>query len=90
MIAGAEHMEDELTDALEDGFPMVAVAINSWEDVDALADCQYMISKPLCLVCDQADLLEAALRIYQGRALYEGGLSEEELKPLVGKYGVIY
>ena len=41
---------------------MVAVAINSWEDVDALADCQYMISKPLCLVCDQADLLEAALR----------------------------
>lgn len=54
VIAGAEHMEDGLTDALEDGFPMVAVAINSWEDVDALADCQYMISKPLCLVCDQA------------------------------------
>ena len=90
VVSGAEHMEDGLTDALEDGFPMVAVAINSWEDVDALADCQYMISKPLCLVCDQADLLEAALRIYQGRTLYEGGLSEEELKPLVGKYGVIY
>ena len=90
VVSGAEHMEDGLTDALEDGFPMVAVAINSWEDVDALADCQYMISKPLCLVCDQADLLEAALRIYQGRALYEGGLTEEELKPLVGKYGVIY
>lgn len=89
VVSGAEHMEDGLTDALEDGFPMVAVAINSWEDVDALADCQYMISKPLCLVCDQADLLEAALRIYQGRALYEGGLTEEELKPLVGKYGVI-
>ena len=90
VVSGAEHMEDGLTDALEDGFPMVAVAINSWEDVDALADCQYMISKPLCLVCDQADLLEAALRIYQGRALYEGGLSEEELKDLAGKYGVIY
>ena len=89
VVSGAEHMEDGLTDALEDGFPMVAVAINSWEDVDALADCQYMISKPLCLVCDQADLLEAALRIYQGRALYEGGLSEEELKPLAEKYGVI-
>lgn len=90
VVSGAEHMEDGLTDALEDGFPMVAVAINSWEDVDALADCQYMISKPLCLVCDQADLLEAALRIYQGRALYEGGLTEEELKDLAGKYGVIY
>ena len=90
VVSGAEHMEDGLTDALEDGFPMVAVAINSWEDVDALADCQYMISKPLCLVCDQADLLEAALRIYQGRALYEGGLTEEKLKDLAGKYGVIY
>ena len=89
VVAGAEHMEDGLTEAMEDGFPMAAVAIDSWEDVDALADCQYMISKPLCLVCQQADLLEAALRVYQGRALYEGGLSEEELKPLEGKYGVI-
>lgn len=89
VVAGAEHMEDGLTEAMEDGFPMAAVAIDSWEDVDALADCQYMISKPLCLVCQQADLLEAALRVYQGRALYEGGLSEEELKPLAGKYGVI-
>lgn len=89
VVAGAEHMEDGLTEAMEDGFPMEAVAIDSWEDVDALADCQYMISKPLCLVCQQADLLEAALRVYQGRALYEGGLSEEELKPLAEKYGVI-
>ena len=89
VVSGAEHMEDGLTEAMEDGFPMAAVAIDSWEDVDALADCQYMISKPLCLVCDQADLLEAALRIYQGRALYEGGLTEEELKPLAEKYGVI-
>lgn len=26
VVSGAEHMEDGLTDALEDGFPMVAVA----------------------------------------------------------------
>ena len=77
-----------LTAALT-GSAAPALAAGDYWDVDALADCQYMISKPLCLVCDQADLLEAALRIYQGRALYEGGLSEEELKPLVGKYGVI-
>ena len=89
VVAGAGHMEDGLTEAMEDGFPMAAVAIDSWEGVDARAACQYMSSKPLCLVCQQADLLEAALRVYQGRALYEGGLSEEELKPLAGKYGVI-
>ena len=82
VVSGAEHMEDGLTDALEDGFPMVAVAINSWEDVDALADCQYMISKPLCLVCDDGAVLEAALRSYQGRALYEGAIPEETLARL--------
>ena len=78
-----------MTDAMEDGLPMVAVAVDSWEDVDALADVQYLFSKPLCLVCDSADLLEAALRVYQGRALYEGGLSEEELLPLVNRYGLL-
>ena len=49
-----------------------------------------MISKPLCLVCDDAELLEQALRLYQGRALYEGNLSENALKPLSKKYGLIY
>ena len=85
----SDTLEEDLTDAMEDGFPMVAVAVDSWEDVDALADVQYLFSKPLCLVCDSADLLEAALRVYQGRALYEGGLSEEELLPLVNRYGLL-
>ena len=34
-------------------------------------------------------LLEAALRLYQGRALYEGSLSDEALIPLSEKYGLI-
>ena len=81
--------EGALSDALGDGFPMVAVQIADWGSVDALADNQYLVSKPLCLVCDDAELLEAALRVYQGRALYEGGLSEEELLPLCEKYGLL-
>ena len=52
-------------------------------------DCQYMISKPLCIVCDDADILEAALRAYQGRPLYAGALPDSVLAPLVSKYGVI-
>ena len=68
---------------------MAAVRIADWGDVDALADIQYMISKPLCLVCDDAELLESALRVYQGRALYEGTLTEEQLAPLVDKYGLL-
>ena len=74
----------------EEQEPVTAIKIGSWEDVDALADWQYAISKPLCLVCDEAELLEAALRVYQGRALYEGPVPEERLEALRKKYGVIY
>ena len=68
---------------------MVAVRISSQEDVDSFADCQYMITKPLCLVCDDAELLERAVRSYQGLALYSGDLSDTELAPLVENYGII-
>mgnify|MGYP000107460699 CR=1 FL=1 len=37
-----------------------------------------------------AAVLEAALRSYQGRALYEGALPEETLARLQGLYGLIY
>lgn len=89
VLTVTEHFEDELDEAMDNGEAMVAVGIASWDDVEALADFQYMISKPLCIVCDDAELLEAALRVYQGRALYEGALSEAELLPLCEKYGVI-
>ena len=59
-------------------------------DAAALAECQYMLTKPLCLVCDDAAVLEQALRVYQGRALYEGALPENLLRPLAGKYGLLY
>ena len=47
------------------------------------------ILSPLCLVCDDAELLEAALRVYQGRALYEGSLPESALLPLCARYGLL-
>ena len=68
---------------------MVALRIAAWEDIDALTDVQYLLSKPLCLVCDDAELLEAALRTYQGRALYEGALPESALLPLCDRYGLL-
>ena len=82
-------LEDKLSDAMDDEWPMVALKLVSWADVDALADYQYMIRKPLCLICDDAELLEAGLRAYQGRALYEGNLTEDALAPLVEKYGLL-
>ena len=65
-------LEDKLSDAMDDEWPMVALKLASWADVDALADYQYMIRKPLCLICDDAELLEAGLRAYQGKSLVRG------------------
>lgn len=83
------EFEDTLAEELDTDDATVAVKLSGWEDIDTFADCQYMINKPLCIVCDDADILESALRVYQGRALYEGALSEEELLPLCDKYGLI-
>lgn len=89
VLAVTPDFEDELSDALDTDDVLVAVRLDTWEEVELFADCQYMISKPLCIVCDDADILEAALRAYQGRALYEGALPDSALAPLVSKYGVI-
>lgn len=89
VLAVTPDFEDELSDALETDDAMVAVRLDTWDEVELFADCQYMISKPLCIVCDDADILEAALRAYQGRPLYEGTLPDSALAPLVSKYGVI-
>ncbi len=89
IIEVGDGFEDELSDAMDSALELVGIRIGSWDDVEALGDFQYMISKPLCLVCDDAELLESALRVYQGRALYEGGIPESELLPLCDKYGLI-
>ena len=85
-----EKLEERLEDAMESGDALVTVEIKAAEELDNLADAQYLIAKPLCLRCDDAALLEQALRLYQGRALYEGRLPEEALRPLGAKYGLLY
>ena len=89
VITASSNTEAAIEEALADEWPTVAFGLNDWADVDALADYQYMLRKPLCLVCGDAELLEAGLRVYQGRALYEGSLADEALAPLQGKYGLI-
>ena len=87
VFACDEELEDNICE-LDEG-ELFAVKIDSIEDVAAFSDAQYAICNPLCIICDDAELLEKALRAYQGRPLYEGALSDEELLPLVEKYGLI-
>ena len=83
-----DDLEENLSDA-ELG-ELIGVKIESSEDLSAFSDCQYAVSNPLCILCEDAQLLEKALRCYQGRALYEGSLPDSVLLPLAQKYGLIF
>ena len=89
VISLTADAEDALSAGQETDDPVLAVRIDDWDGVQALADFQYLIAKPLCIVCDDGELLEAALRVYQGRALYDGGLPDSVLLPLCDKYGLL-
>lgn len=83
-----EHILD-----IEENTPVGAmkVAIMEEDDVFIFAEHQYLIKDALCLWSDVPHLLEGALRVYQGRAFYDGtgDMEREELLPLVKKYGLI-
>ena len=89
VISLTADAEDALSAGQETDDPVLAVRIDDWDGVQALADFQYLIAKPLCIVCDDSELLEAALRVYQGRALYDGSLPDSTLRPLCDKYGLL-
>lgn len=87
VLACDDELEDNIYEFNEDG--ILGLEITSKEDVAIFSDVQYAIRVPLCLRCDDAELLEKALRAYQGTAIYDGSLSDAELLPLAEKYGLI-
>ena len=87
--AGAD-LEAALEDALEEDSEMITVELSDAGQLDDFASVQHMITRPLCIMCADPAVLEQAIRLYQGRALYEGPLTEEQLQPLADKYGLIF
>ena len=77
-----ECSPDLLEDILEaeENCPQGAlkIAIYEEDDVDMFAENQYAVKDALCLISDVPELLEKALRVYQGRAFWDG---TEELEP---------
>lgn len=88
---GPDLMEDILE--AEEGRPQGAlkIAILEEDDVDIFAENQYVVKDALCLWSDVPELLEAALRVYQGRAFWDGtgDLEPEVLRRLSREYGLI-
>lgn len=90
LACGPDLLEDIIA-AEDDPVGAVKIAIQSQDDVEIFAQHQYAVGKALCLCSDVPELLEGALRAYQGRAFYDGTgeLSREELDRLTGLYGLI-
>lgn len=87
---GPDLLEDIIA-AEDDPVGAVKIAIQSQDDAEIFALHQYAVREALCLWSDVPELLEEALRVYQGRAFYDGTgeLSREELDRLTGLYGLI-
>ena len=67
------------------------IAILEEDDVAVFAENQYAIRDALCLWSDVPELLEQALRVYQGRAFWDGtgDLEPEFLAEMAKKYGLV-
>lgn len=89
VLSCGDDLEDAILDEMEEDAELLAIRLETEGDLASFEECQYLIRKPLCLLAEDGTLLEKALRLYQGRALYEGGLSDEILLPLVRKYGLV-
>ena len=87
---GPDLLED-IIEAEDDPVGAVKIVLLEEDDVEVFAQHQYAIQKALCLWSDVPELLEGALRVYQGRAFYDGtgDLEREVLARLSDTYGLI-
>lgn len=87
---GPNLLEDIIT-AEDNPVGAVKITIQEEDDVDIFAQHQYAVREALCLCSDVPELLEGVLRVYQGRAFYDGtgGLERGELDRLSRLYGLI-
>ncbi len=58
-------------------------------DIAELESVQWRFRNPVCFRSSDPAILEAALRVFQGRAAYTGPLCSEELAPLIIRYGLV-
>lgn len=84
-------MEDILDAEEESPQGALKIAVLEQDDLDIFAENQYVVKDALCIYSDVPELLEGALRAYQGRAFWDGTgeLEPEFLQKMAQKYGLI-
>lgn len=82
---------ENIIEADNDPVGAMKISLLEQDDVDIFAQHQYAVNKALCLWSDVPELLEEGLRVYQGRAFYDGtgNIEQEDLERLTRRYGLI-
>lgn len=85
------HLEEHLLDIEDEEAAALKLLIHEEDDLYNLETDVYMLSRPVCLCAEDPELLERALRIYHGLAIYDGTWEQEPslLKYFSEKYGMI-
>ena len=85
------HLSERLIELEDEEAAAFKLLIEEESDLAALEEEMYMISRPICLCAEDPALLERALRIYCGLALYDGTWEQDEdvLRSFEQKYGMI-
>ena len=84
-------MSDEIIDLDDEAVNAIYIQLHSTDDAAYLADNAVMSRLPFVIHTDDATILEAALRYYQGRLIVDQqcDIPEEQMHKLVKKYGAI-
>lgn len=90
-IACDHHLEEKLLEIEDQEAAALKLLIHEEDDLYNLETDLYMLSRPVCLCAETPELLEKALRIYCGLAIYDGTWEQDPalVKYFSEKYGMI-
>ncbi|MBR5486012.1 MAG: homocysteine S-methyltransferase family protein [Oscillospiraceae bacterium] len=84
-------MSDELLELEHSGVDVACILIDSIDDAEMFAENAHMLRMPVAFLSDDEQALEAALRMYNGRAFIDSrsALDEQRLYRLAERYGSV-
>lgn len=86
------RLEERLLEVEDEEAAALKLVLYEEDDLYNLENDLYMLSRPVCLCAEDPELLEKALRIYVGLALYDGTWEQDPavVKYFCEKYGMIW
>ena len=85
------RLEDRLIDVEDERVNVAVVRVDSADDAALLAGAAHLSRLPVAILSDDADALDAALRLFGGRAIADSRseLDDELLDCIAGRYGAL-